>query len=621
MKELKNKLQEAQVSIVSVCCSIDVVAVAGGCDVTFYRMPISKISQATLKSDVRCMCWSPNGRILCVGTAQGMVLINVEDGAMISQTLSCGIKDIKWVSGLKNETKGERPMQFLEANFHPLLLPLQEQTPETANCLSGQVIEEAMTSLSQQHYHFVLALTDDHVAHVSPFGVMKVLSMPFPSADSISSFHLLRSVLYTSEGVMRGINVKPVFSFKELSRIAVHHAQLKESLRVLRSVLVHIKNKAAEAEKELMSVIGNSPDLTEIFIKGPTTEDDHDWINAKCEPSRMQKTVDVLGTNLTDVSKMLAANVSSMLDHMCCLAAVTTNLLPYDAYGGLAQQVADLHAQVNAVACNVVLSKDNATDVLSWLLEIYKCCNKPKAAQQVEDSPVYNTQKVLDLLFAPAQWRRTTSDIEDMMAAVAVIDACMDEGGEALAERASHEALQNTTDVVTDTTCDAEILLCRSCSRYYSSVEEDKVVLTVVADTGPGSSRRWAAMKGYLPVEGCLSTSFCSNKEEDELRLLVLTQPEAGCLTLRMYTIMSEGDLTAHFSPMAPVELHMEPSGILTLQMPFESTNKAMLSSSTRGLACIAVRGGEDCSYITLIDLEDDEDDEEEEEEGMPVEE
>eukprot|EP01059_Diplonema_ambulator_P034687 TRINITY_DN7910_c0_g1_i1.p1 TRINITY_DN7910_c0_g1~~TRINITY_DN7910_c0_g1_i1.p1 ORF type:complete len:419 (+),score=137.95 TRINITY_DN7910_c0_g1_i1:455-1711(+) len=418
---------------------------------------------------------------------------------------------------------------------------------------------------------------------------------------------------------MKGVNVSPLYKFKDLCKAAVHHSLLKESLEVILASCAHIRSKAEEAEKEVLSILGPSaPDLAGLFTKGPMTEDDHIWVNNKCEPSRMQKTVDIFTNNMSDVCKLLAGNVAPQVDYVCCLGTAVCNVLPCNVYGGLCTDLAELHTQVTTAACGVAKSQEDAVNLLAWILEMHKCCTKPKTAQQIEDCPTYDTKKVLDIVFRPANWSKTTADIDAIVAAVQRISTALDASGDTLCADVSRDALAGTVGISAGMDFDSEASLSSTCSRYYTSIADDKVIITVVPDEGPKATKRWCALKGYLPIVGCRATSFYSNKAEDELKLLTLSEGD-GTMTLTMFYIIAEGELTAHYSPSKPVELMIEPCGVHVLQLPFDSPEKLMLSSSTRGLACVAATHAES-SYVSMIDLEDEEE-EEGAEEGEEVDE
>eukprot|EP00754_Rhynchopus_humris_P006668 Rhum_TRINITY_DN13187_c0_g1::Rhum_TRINITY_DN13187_c0_g1_i1::g.57648::m.57648 len=202
MKLEKSKVQEGRVGFVSVCPTLDVAAVASGRDVTVYRMQLSRVASVTCEGDVTTLCWGPSGKVLAVGTACGLVLVNIEEGVAIG-VLCAGrsVVHAEWTAGERSggnnnsnngtnsssdtqqQQRGKphgqhplrqwRPFSALESSFQPSVTPFGLATADPA-CeairLKHQLIEDALTAHGEGRCHFITAVTTaagggDHTLH------------------------------------------------------------------------------------------------------------------------------------------------------------------------------------------------------------------------------------------------------------------------------------------------------------------------------------------------------------------------------------------------------------------------------------------------------------------------
>eukprot|EP01063_Lacrimia_lanifica_P012486 TRINITY_DN19144_c0_g1_i1.p1 TRINITY_DN19144_c0_g1~~TRINITY_DN19144_c0_g1_i1.p1 ORF type:complete len:654 (+),score=228.43 TRINITY_DN19144_c0_g1_i1:131-2092(+) len=644
MKVLKSKAQDGAVDVVSVAPSLDVVAVVTGREVTVYRMPLSKVAQATLPHEATSLCWGPQGRVMGVGTRGSLALLSVEDCSVIAAHLpGVHVQGVQWVHGITppapvrkvGDVEGtpapqsaKHPLAFQDRNLLPLFMPPARAPPTEAHDrirLKFQALDAAFVALGDGRCHFVAAYADGAV-HIIAYGVTRVLTIPVPheggAMASLSAFHLLKSVVYRREGgggaVLSALNLRNI-DLPGLSSLALHYELMQAALDVARASAAAARDQAHESERELLRIVSSHQDILRLFIKGPTLRDDLDWISAHCDPGAIAKLVKLTQKNLTEAGKVLVDAVTAALDYAKALMRTVERLrgaLGLGEASGTFLRVDKVQGAVQNALRTVVASQVCATHLLSWFAGLPQVCDNrtvPKPAAQGDDGVdlFHDPLVVLRALEMHAEDRHTgwctavTRELDELAHAVAALQHEVERGAEALHASASQRAAAATVDLSPPLPSGALLAEAETpavCRRYYANRTRDGVSVTMLTDKGPKQGQRWRAASYTLAVADCQAAAFYVRSDDD---VLLWVACGGASLTLYLYPVVAEGDVETDDGAALRAEA-VASCGVE--HMGLSGSARATLSCSPRGLAALTLEGEDGRSCVAVYDLEDDDD-------------
>eukprot|EP00754_Rhynchopus_humris_P006671 Rhum_TRINITY_DN13187_c0_g2::Rhum_TRINITY_DN13187_c0_g2_i1::g.57655::m.57655 len=423
MKLEKSKVQEGRVGFVSVCPTLDVAAVASGRDVTVYRMQLSRVASVTCEGDVTTLCWGPSGKVLAVGTACGLVLVNIEEGVAIG-VLCAGrsVVHAEWTAGERSggnnnsnngtnsssdtqqQQRGKphgqhplrqwRPFSALESSFQPSVTPFGLATADPA-CeairLKHQLIEDALTAHGEGRCHFITAVTTaagggDHTLHIAPYGVKEALAAPLPgSVLSLSSFRLLRSVVCVadvaggdataaSRRVIRSVGVRRRLPLEAIACVCVRQAVLERTLELLAATVAQVRAGADEAAGAVATVLAELPDAFDLFVSGPRTPAQTAFFGTH-GAAALGKVAARFHARLSDLARILALGVAGTVEYVGGVARflradAASAGLPEDGQDALEEAADLLRRQCAALLAEASSSQVATAQVFAWLTEV-----------------------------------------------------------------------------------------------------------------------------------------------------------------------------------------------------------------------------------------------------------
>ncbi|KAJ9461746.1 hypothetical protein DIPPA_19476 [Diplonema papillatum] len=353
MKELKSKVTEGGIDVLSVCPVLDVFAVASGNEVSVYRMPLSKVVAVPMADAVQGFSWAPNGRMLAVGCENSVVLVNVEDGLIVNEYKAPStMRDLQALhrptSG-KGEAKATpRLHHFFEGNFEPLRIPGAEDQPVSTANLSKEALrlrfttaDEAATAVAAMEHHFLTAITPSPAtgpprvtaflfgtgqpfqAELDPRGDPAARPLTSADLDTVRFFPAMRvGVALTKAGSVLAVASEGAVaeSLRAVGKAGVTVHAVEEALGVAKETLAQLSAAAAKAEKAVALAVGDGApggkrfsDLRELFLHGPLTPTDFSWAASFCAPDKIGKAMEHALSALAGVATVLRTSVSSAI--------------------------------------------------------------------------------------------------------------------------------------------------------------------------------------------------------------------------------------------------------------------------------------------------------------------
>eukprot|EP01060_Flectonema_neradi_P034519 TRINITY_DN6074_c0_g1_i1.p1 TRINITY_DN6074_c0_g1~~TRINITY_DN6074_c0_g1_i1.p1 ORF type:complete len:631 (+),score=90.51 TRINITY_DN6074_c0_g1_i1:96-1988(+) len=624
MKEVRNRYFEGSADVVSVCSSIDVVAVACGGEISIYRMQLNKICTATIPGKVYCMAWSPKGRALAVGGDKGAFIVNIETGGIIKSYITEAVQDISWVGFIgKDVAPVPLPSDKISSNLERVLLPaIDDSEPVNspvaeANFRIG-LLKECQLALAKTDLQFIAVLTNSNSVHITPFGITPAATLqvhPDVTLNSLTSFYNGLLLLgHTSAGVVpityHDPRTTPVKHFSKVTLLS----QIIEISNCLDTTLKPISECATQAESQLKPLVTPPRNWTadgslweNLFYRGPTGELSEFVLQFL--PKTRERIEDTVVKKVTQVANSIGGLISRGVD---LIAGLSTLLVDEpELYSELSSMLVTIRTSLDT-CINIATQVSNDTSlIIAWFSEMYNHCNRSDPPTQVSPQPIeYSRSRIMELAGMPVEaWNRTAASVADVTARIrnlkGFIQSVCSQKATEWAGRCFHfsgnlEGLKNDFKSV-------RLPLTIHPSMLSASIVEEGVLLEVFSDGGP-NTHRFSIAKAVLSLpEGPLAIDLFCNKEETAVSLAVVL-PSDGTTSLSSIPIMIDGEFQIELQGTQTVSV--DP----LLPLPFSRSDTILISCSRRDLAAIAATSDSGTS-LTIIDLADDDDDEEEEEE------
>ena len=641
MKELRNRYCEGSASVISVCSSIDVAAVACGSEVTIYRMQLHKICTATVPGTVKCLAWSPSGRALAVGSDKGCFIVNTETGGVFETYVTESVKNMTWLGTTGNSKKiTPRPSKYIESNFDRMLLPTTDDTepagsPSSETYFRLELLKENQLALTKGDCHQLHVLTDTNTIYVSPYGNTPAAVMQISQSTPLVGLTVFHNGLlllgHTESGEFIPISYKPknekggiTSHFEKISTFS----QIIEICNCLETNLKLISDSASLAEAQIQILTTPPKDWSgegslweNLFYKGPTGGLS-DFV-LKFLPKVRERIETGIVTNVSRVTNIMGGLILRGVDLISGLTTLLSDLP--EVSSEISNQLVDIKCSLE---CSIAVATQVSSDsiqIIAWYSEMYNYCNlidqqPTQAAATAAAQPIeYSRNRIMQLAEIPVgAWNRTEASVSDVTARIKnfkgfLQSVCNQRAGQWANEYyitgSAVSNLNTSNKCVSLTLTGNGLLIC-------ATAVEGGVVVEVMNDAGPDFEfeKRFSTSSAFLQMsDPPIAIDIFSDKDETSVSLAVVHPNNENTCSLSNIPIMSEGQFCIYFSSEntpQPV-----PSTVPVLPLPFSPADRILISCSRRDLAAVSAVVENGGTSLSIIDFDDNDEEEEEEEE------